>query len=148
MENRYGTTVAIRSSQHLWTLAPNTPELGPVNNQPWMAEVFMEYSLYCCSTSYRYILREWKALPSVVHLFLSSPGFRVKLQIHDIVYEKESIFFIFFILLSYNTSRAQLLLPLVLPPHPTTPLAQIQCSSFSLQMKPGIQVISTELGIT
>lgn len=67
---------------------------------------------------------------------------------HDIVYEKESIFFIFFILLSYNTSRAQLLIPLLLPTHPTTPLAQIQCSSFSLQMKPGIQVISTELGIT
>lgn len=97
MENRYGTTVAIRNSQHLWTLAPNTPKLGPVNNQPWTAEVFMEYSLYCCSTSYRYILREWKSSSSVVHLFLSSPGFRVKLQTHDIVYEKESIFFLYFL---------------------------------------------------
>lgn len=78
-------------------LAPNTPKLGPVNSQPWTAEVFMEYSLYCCSTSYRYILREWKSSSSVMHLFLSSPGFRVKLQTHDIVYEKESIFFLYFL---------------------------------------------------
>lgn len=78
-------------------LAPNTPKLGPVNNQPWIAEVFMEYSLYCCSTSYRYILQEWKSSSSVMHLFLSSPGFRVKLQTHDIVYEKESIFFLYFL---------------------------------------------------
>lgn len=41
----------------------------PTVNQPWMAEVCMENSFYCCSTSCRYIFREWKSSPSVVHLF-------------------------------------------------------------------------------
>lgn len=36
MENRYGATVTIRNSQHLWTLVPNTHKLGPANSQSAM----------------------------------------------------------------------------------------------------------------
>lgn len=69
----------------------------PTVSQPWMAEVCMENSSYCCSTSCRYIFREWKSSPSVVHLFLSSPGFRVQLQTHGFRVWKRNHFFLYFL---------------------------------------------------